>query len=75
MIEEHLTDCDSCKAELQTMDDVLPINNAEQNCKEAEAVKKLSRTWKKGMLKIASERCFNHYFDYRHYCSCFILLY
>ena len=51
MVEEHLADCDSCKAELQTMDDVLPISNVEQNCKEAEAVKKLSRTWKKGMLK------------------------
>ncbi len=51
MIEEHLADCDSCKAELQTMDDALPINNIGQNCKEAEAVKKLSRRWKKGMLK------------------------
>jgi len=51
MIEEHLADCDSCKAELQTMDDALPINNVGQNCKEAEAVNKLSRRWKKDMLK------------------------
>ncbi|MCR6546485.1 zf-HC2 domain-containing protein [Dehalobacterium formicoaceticum] len=51
MVEEHLAECDSCKAELQAMDDGLPINNAEQNLNEAEAVKKLSRRWKKGMKK------------------------
>lgn len=51
MVEEHLAYCDSCKAELQAMDDALFINNAEQNLKEAEAVKKLSRMWKKGMIK------------------------
>jgi predicted anti-sigma-YlaC factor YlaD len=51
MVEEHLAYCDSCKAELQVIDDALPINNAEQNLKEAEAVKKLSRRWKKGMNK------------------------
>lgn len=51
MIEEHLIECDSCKAELQAMDEVLFINNKNQNLHEAEAVKKLSRRWKKGMLK------------------------
>jgi len=51
MVEEHLAYCDSCKAELQAMDDELPINNAEQNLNEAEAVKKLSRRWKEGMKK------------------------
>ena len=51
MVEEHLAYCDSCKAELQAMDEELPINNAEQNLNEAEAVKKLSRRWKKGMNK------------------------
>ncbi|HWQ73343.1 MAG TPA: zf-HC2 domain-containing protein [Desulfitobacteriaceae bacterium] len=51
MVEEHLAYCDSCKAELQAMDNELPINNAEQNLNEAEAVKKLSKRWKKGMVK------------------------
>ncbi|MDR1913974.1 MAG: zf-HC2 domain-containing protein [Clostridiales bacterium] len=51
MVEEHLAYCDSCKAELQAMDEDLPINNTEQNLNEAEAVKKLSRRWKKGMNK------------------------
>ena len=51
MVDEHLAYCDSCKAELQAMDEDLPINNAEQNLNEAEAVKKLSRRWKKGMKK------------------------
>ena len=51
MIEEHLANCDSCKAELRAMDDELPVNNADRNLNEAEAVKKLSRRWKKGMRK------------------------
>jgi predicted anti-sigma-YlaC factor YlaD len=51
MVEEHLAYCDSCKAELRAMDEELPLNNAEQNLNEAEAVKKLSRRWKKGMNK------------------------
>ncbi len=51
MVEEHLAYCDSCKAELQVMGEELPLNNTEQNLNKAEAVKKLSRRWKKGMKK------------------------
>ena len=53
MVKEHIAYCDTCKAELQALDDELqfPIKNAEQNLNEAEAVKKLSRRWKKGMRK------------------------
>lgn len=51
MIEEHLNFCDNCKAELKLMEDALPISNPEHNLKEAEAVQKLSRRWKKGMMK------------------------
>ncbi|ADY55483.1 hypothetical protein Sgly_1163 [Syntrophobotulus glycolicus DSM 8271] len=51
MVEEHLAYCDLCKAELQAMEDELPINQAEQNLNEAEAVKKLSRRWKQGRIK------------------------
>ena len=51
MVEEHLAYCDSCKAELKAMVDTLFINKTEQNLNEAEAVKKLSKRWKKGMLK------------------------
>ena len=51
IIEEHLMECHSCKVELQTIDETLSICNIEQNLKEAESVKKLSRKWKKGMLK------------------------
>lgn len=51
MVEEHLAYCDSCKTELQAMDEKLLINNTEQNLNEAEAVKKLSRRWKRGMNK------------------------
>lgn len=51
MVEEHLAYCDNCKADLQEMDDHLSINHFEQNLSEAEAIKKLSKRWKKGMLK------------------------
>lgn len=51
MVEEHLAYCDSCKAELKAMDEVLAVNAAEQNLKEANAVKNLSIKWRKGMLK------------------------
>lgn len=50
MVEKHLAYCDSCKAELQAMNDILPLNNTEQNLKEAGAVKNLSKKWKKRML-------------------------
>lgn len=51
MIEDHLACCENCQAELNAMNGVLPINNIKHNLEEAEAVKKLSRKWKKGMLK------------------------
>lgn len=51
MVEAHLANCESCKAELQAMDEVLLINNTEQNLKEADAVKNLSKKWKRGMLR------------------------
>jgi len=51
MIEEHLAHCDSCKVELQAMDEELPLKNAEQNLNEAEAVINLSRKWRRGMKK------------------------
>ena len=46
-----IAECDSCKAELQAMKEELFLNHKDENLQEAEAVKKLSRRWKKGMLK------------------------
>lgn len=51
IIEEHLLECENCKIELQSIDEALLINNKNQNLREADAVQKLSRRWKKGMLK------------------------
>ena len=51
LIEEHIAEYDSCKAELQAMKEELFLNHKDENLQEAEAVKKLSRRWKKGMLK------------------------
>ncbi len=51
VVEEHLAGCEDCKAELQSMNGALTVDNTEHNLKEAEAVKKLSKEWKKGMLK------------------------
>jgi len=51
MIEEHLAECEGCKSELQLMNEALPKNNTNQNLDEAEAIKKLSKRWRKGMWK------------------------
>ena len=53
MIDDHIKHCTGCKAELDAMDNTIIDTQSEQNLSEAEAVKKLSRRWKKGMLKSA----------------------
>ncbi len=50
MVEEHLAGCEGCKAELEAMNQAIPDMHIEQNLKEADAVIKLSRRWKKGMF-------------------------
>jgi predicted anti-sigma-YlaC factor YlaD len=50
-VEEHLAVCDTCRTELQNMQSNLPIGGTGRNLKEAEAVKNLSKRWKKGMMK------------------------
>ena len=50
LLEEHFAECDNCKAELQAMKEVLLMKHKEQNLTEAEAIKKLSWRWKKGMM-------------------------
>lgn len=51
MIEKHLSECENCRAELKAMDDMLIIPDKKQNLADAEAVKNLSKKWKKGMFK------------------------
>jgi predicted anti-sigma-YlaC factor YlaD len=51
LVEEHLAECDNCKAELSSMGEIIPIRNEVQNMNEAEALKGLSKKWKKGKLK------------------------
>jgi len=51
VVDEHLRHCESCRDELKAMDSKLPITNRTENLAEAEAVKKLSKRWKKGMMK------------------------
>lgn len=50
IVEEHLAGCEGCKAELEAMNHALPDMHKELNLKEAEAVIKLSKRWKKGMF-------------------------
>jgi len=50
-VTEHIATCDSCKAELQGMQSNLHISSMGDNLREAEAVKALSKRWKKGMTK------------------------
>lgn len=52
-VEEHLSHCENCRAELAAMDDILIIPQKEQNIAEAREIKQLSKRWKKGMLKSA----------------------
>lgn len=51
MIEEHLSNCESCREELRIMENELPVTHRTENLAEAEAVQKLSKRWKKGMMK------------------------
>ncbi|GKX30715.1 hypothetical protein SH1V18_31950 [Vallitalea longa] len=51
LIEEHIKVCDDCNNELQLIQKKLPLNLIELNLNEAEAVKKISKEWKKGMAK------------------------
>lgn len=60
MVEEHLTQCENCKAELKAMDELLPINYTEQNFEQAEAVRELSKKWRKGMLLSLLKGVFLH---------------
>jgi len=48
-IDEHLLACENCKAELQAMQNSFPLNSVEKNLYEAEAVKNLSKKWKKSI--------------------------
>lgn len=49
LVAEHLAHCDSCKAELQVMNDELSLTDTKKNLNEAETVKRLSKKWKQGM--------------------------
>lgn len=51
LVDEHLMECNECKAELEAMDEALPIKTAEQNLNEAIAVQKIAKKWKKGLLE------------------------
>jgi len=50
-IEEHITICDSCRSELQTMQLSITTSSREQNLNEAAVVKMLSKEWKKSKWK------------------------
>jgi len=45
MVEEHLAACDNCKAELQSMDEEIPMDTIKQNLDEAESMQLLSKKW------------------------------
>lgn len=51
IIEEHIRECNSCKKEFQLMNNDLCLSHVEKNLDEAKAIKKISKEWKKGMLK------------------------
>ena len=51
VVDEHLTECADCKAELKSMGEAIQINEIGQNLSEADAIKRLSVKWRKGKLK------------------------
>ena len=51
MVEEHLAECDNCKAELLSMGEVIPLSKATENLNEAENLKNLSKKWQRGKWK------------------------
>lgn len=48
LVEEHLAHCSECMDDLNAMDAKLPVNTPKENLHEADAIKKLSKKWKKG---------------------------
>ena len=58
MIEEHLSHCEICQAELVAMESLLMIPQTEQNIAEAQEIKQLSKRWKKGMVQSALKGVF-----------------
>lgn len=51
LIVEHLSECEDCRSELVAIQNELPVDIYKQNVRDVQAVKKLSKKWKKGMLK------------------------
>jgi len=45
MVEEHLAECDHCKAELRSMEEVIQMDTIKQNLNEAEFMQLLSKKW------------------------------
>ena len=50
-IEAHFISCESCTQEWQAMKEALSFNKPKENLKDSEAVKKLSKRWRRGMKK------------------------
>ena len=53
MVEEHLANCKMCNDELKAMAQELSVNEKCSNLSDAEAVKNISKRWKKDMFKSA----------------------
>lgn len=51
MVNEHLSLCPSCMADLEAMDVEFHIDHSQHNLEDAQVVKNLSKKWKKGMSK------------------------
>lgn len=51
LVEEHIAECEECSALLNDMNkEILPSSNIEENIKEAEVMKKISKIWRKDRL-------------------------
>lgn len=51
LVMEHLAECVGCRLEMEEMRSELPVDTQTQNLRDAQAVKNLSKKWKRSMLK------------------------
>ena len=50
-VEEHLTECDNCNAELDTMRQDIPLSIRALNVEESQVIHKISKKWRTDILK------------------------
>lgn len=51
LIENHILECKNCREYFEKINETFPINNIEKNLNEAKPFKKISKHWRKSLIK------------------------